>query len=57
MSRSNMSMIVNMETRSDRPQFISDGIDRDSVAAQLKHAHGSGHLDDLGCGHLNNTRR
>ena len=51
----NMSMIVNLATRSDRPQFISDGINEDPVAAQLKHADGSGQLNDLDRGHLNDT--
>ena len=53
----NMSMIVNLATRSDRPQFISDGINEDSVAAQLKHADGSDYLDDLSRGHLEGTTR
>ena len=57
MSTSDMSMIVTLATRMDQLQFISDGINGDSVAAQLKHADGSGHLDDLGRGHLNGTTR
>ena len=57
MSTSVRSMIVNLAAGMDQPQFISDGINGDSVAAQLKHADGSGHLDDLGRGHLNGTTR
>ena len=50
-----MSMIVTLSTRMDQPQFISDDINGDLVTGHVQHANGSGHLNNLDRGHLNDT--